>query len=1044
MNYIYKKISIFFLVIFCLLGIFAEKVDVIAQEDNSVEIDVIKSIGNITNIESFNKNGFAIFSIQIGTEQYYYDDSWHTEPINNYGLIDANGTIILNAEYSNIYVYDQDKFIVSKIIKQDENQDIFTQGIYDSKLRTFVLEPIYDFIPKSLNTKMLVLTSENGLNNHFFSIRDGQINKIILPSTINISNYREMGYRKLTKDLTLMLARNSDTDRVFWIADAYGDAISDSNQYATQAFVYNNISYVITDNENGQKIYKALVNGQNTSLIEIDGLSEYGSFRYIRNGIIEFAINTTSGRYNINNQEVTPLNLSSNYPNHEIFVNSETGKKGIRLLNEEIVLPAEYIDITFNSDFDVYSLMNNKKLTNSDNDQITKEIEVYGIYIPDTKIIVDTAYSYFLDNLIRNGYALVEKSTGTFVERETGCGQSGLEPCNFTEHTFGLINTDFVWVVPAENGYIDVERKSNDDYAFYYTNTWKKGIVYLHSKTAVPLVNAEYEKFVSTEWDEYINYLEFDDNGLIKSVKIDNDIEKYGFVSRNGVEVSAEYKEVSYRDGYFYLKQFDGSWSIQKRDVPSEIITIPNFTDGKEIISINLIGEEKEYVLVETKLNDKTYFGVLNRDKSVFFDYDYTSIRLNEGLWNLEKIVNSKVYVGILNSNKEEVIPFTDKYSSLSDYNAGYSVGEGVEIEKTTYNPIIEMLNLMFIQVYANLNNSKVVDIFNVEGKIVASVGDRYESGQIIGVVNGTVRILLKNDEGYSIANLLQSNSEIPLPIVVPNSSNSTSNINDEKPVNNFLSSDKSKGKLSLSFNEKMNLLISSLYDESSMSNSEFDTLLIDINSVDPLFMQYLNQNELSLLELRIQNIFKNTFTINIESTNKLSVFNLINIINFSKLLNGSTIRLDLSLNNIISDEDTDLMNQYLEKNQLDTNTIYKLNISIFETVDGIKTELNQLNQSLKITLPIPKEFIGFKSFSIMHIHNGKVEIIPVTINDDNTFSISSDTFSSFILITNEKIVQPIVIKEKINNFYLYFIGFILILLSLFVFIKSKKVSKVN
>ncbi|NTW95485.1 MAG: hypothetical protein HGB31_02565 [Erysipelotrichaceae bacterium] len=238
-----------------------------------------------------------------------------------------------------------------------------------------------------------------------------------------------------------------------------------------------------------------------------------------------------------------------------------------------------------------------------------------------------------------------------------------------------------------------------------------------------------------------------------------------GLVSKEGIVVNPEYRDIYIKNGYLYLKHDDGGWSIKKVSDLSEVITIPaDSANGVEIDSIELIDP---YILIETKvvsdLESYSEYGVINKNLSLFLPIEYSSITFDGTYWYLEKYdpLTGAYPRAIMDLNKYFIVDFSSNYDSLSEYVGGYAVGQsGV---KTLVN-----LDQFAISSFNSPQSSKfVLNIINKNGIIVGDLSNTFESATLLGEFDGVVKVLVQKEGKFYFGTLSEGSN-----IIDPNDNN--------------------------------------------------------------------------------------------------------------------------------------------------------------------------------------------------------------------------------------------------------------------------------
>lgn len=89
--------------------------------------------------------------------------------------------------------------------------------------------------------------------------------------------------------------------------------------------------------------------------------------------------------------------------------------------------------------------------------------------------------------------------------------------------------------------------------------------------------------------------------------------------------------------------------------------------------------------------------------------------------------------------------------------------------------------------------------------------------------------------------------------------------------------------------------------------------------------------------------------------------------------------------------------------------------ITMSETVDGEEKQITSVCKDtdatgkVRITMPIPEEYRGYKNYSVVHIHCGEVTVLTDLDDDPNTVTFEIDKFSTFVLTaTDETLAEEV------------------------------------
>ena len=120
---------------------------------------------------------------------------------------------------------------------------------------------------------------------------------------------------------------------------------------------------------------------------------------------------------------------------------------------------------------------------------------------------------------------------------------------------------------------------------------------------------------------------------------------------------------------------------------------------------------------------------------------------------------------------------------------------------------------------------------------------------------------------------------------------------------------------------------------------------------------------------------------------------------------NGVKVEVTIDINNIenkVTDSDKKLIDNKLKADEK-IGTI--LDIVLNKNVDGNKNSVHELNSAIKLKVAIPENIINKdasikREYSVIRIHNGESENIPVDYNEnDNTIIFETDRFSTYAIV---------------------------------------------
>lgn len=385
-----------------------------------------------------------------------------------------------------------------------------------------------------------------------------------------------------------------------------------------------------------------------------------------------------------------------------------------------------------------------------------------------------------IDNLKRDGYGTVAIYTEA----------TRLEDVEYDSiKKYGVLRRDGTFLVePIFDNIGEFTRTGNAtiqktirSYDCTYENQYGETVTQKCMDFKSGLVNNEVGLILDTDYDSIEstnptrmnwNTPNFDLDGHVRIVNyIEGDepdmwYRNVGLANINGALFEgAVYQYAYYKNGFYYLKKFNENWKVINGLNFDDVIevVVPRVVEGATVNAIELIGD---YVIATQRVYDETfdksydYVGVLNRsDMSLFMDFDYSSVKFEDGLFYLELYNTSlgTTQQAVMNEQKEFVVPFNNKYDSISEYVDGYAIGQSgtKEPEVTGANPVTNLLSTFFLDVSA-ADDDFVLEVIDEDGKVVGDLSEEYESATLLGTVDGVTKALVKKDGKYFIATLVE------------------------------------------------------------------------------------------------------------------------------------------------------------------------------------------------------------------------------------------------------------------------------------------------
>lgn len=450
-----------------------------------------------------------------------------------------------------------------------------------------------------------------------------------------------------------------------------------------------------------------------------------------------------------------------------------------------------------------YIAGSSKEIPNPFGDDWPFTLNISRIYNSKTLEVLPYYFDNFnVDDLKRDGYVWV-----TVYPDVTNIENLTYE----STKKYGLINRDGTFITePIFDGYGEVTRTGNAlirkeirSYQCSYENQDGETITQMCMDFKNGLVNVEKGLILDTDYDSIESTSQtrmnwstpnFDLDGhviivnYVQGEEPDVIFRQVGLSNINGALFEgAVYQYAYYRNGYYYLKKFNENWKVINGSNFDDVIevVVPRVVEGATVNAIELVGD---YVIATQRLYDETfdnmydYVGVLNRsDMSLFMDFDYSSVKFEDGLFYLELYNTSlgTTQQAVMNEQKEFVVPFNNKYDSISEYVDGYAIGQSGtnEPEVTGANPVVNLLSTFFLDVNA-ADDDFVLEVIDEDGKVVGDLSEEYESATLLGTVDGVTKALVKKDGKYFIATLVEKPiALIPITGVTLNVQTTTINV---------------------------------------------------------------------------------------------------------------------------------------------------------------------------------------------------------------------------------------------------------------------------
>lgn len=317
-------------------------------------------------------------------------------------------------------------------------------------------------------------------------------------------------------------------------------------------------------------------------------------------------------------------------------------------------------------------------------------------------------------------------------------------------------------------------------------------------------------------------------------------------------------------------------------------------------------------------------------------------------------------------------------------------------------------------------------------------------NGLIKAISEGTTTITAKN----LFSNLITTTTiyvRIPkVEVNLPQTSTESLNANKEVSEENLNSKKQMEAKKI--YAKSINLLKEILSDENipTIDINELVKLLKDAYKYNSDFISDLDEN---IIQNLLNSLDKNYLDfININFTGRVSNVKLdmpIMINDLRNFLAGKKVTYELLVNNKVSSSDQKLLDTFAKENDYISTSLVYYDISLFNSTESEMDEISNLDRPITITLPIPSGLDLTLDFKFAHLHNGKVELVPIVINEDGTFSFTISKLSAFVLLTDKIIVETSAKDINIlsSNRILILCGILILSSALYYIIKRVKIN---
>lgn len=984
-----------------------EGVEIFGKENNSTvsnESLIILSSGSNLVLNGSDSNRTKISNININTNQ--------SELFSNTSIYHIIS--IQNTDFSKVQLnlYDSELTILNNTFTDNSLLTIntfkpsnFSETLINSNIKNNLFE--------SSNIHVY-LTSDSDLNiqnntfnsNEIFDINFEQLGEF---STLENINVNQNNFLNFDKDYIIIAdgssvfnntAKSIDLSDNYWRSqttqtikkyifdheDYYGNSISLSIIDTSNSYFVNTMDY--TYNTDLVLKNKEITNVL-TGYINEDTVLSNNQDKYILNGnldilpgitlTIEEGITIESSEmfcFNGIGGSSCPGNTINLYGDAKLVINgTETNK--VRLNSVRV-----YVD---NSDDSDYSSINinylegknsyfylNKNLSQITNSQFISE-----------NILTDTSSSYgwslitYVNPIINSKFIGNSLSGNSNLDIAKSFGiVSGIEISNntFYRNDFGYSSSDSTYD-------IEVRSTNGSDYSNLlinnnnFVNTDKQYFLYTYSDSGDTL------DLTSNFWR---NLTDYEINSKIYDNSENSNVQSYVDISNQLVDfnIIAPDLDYYYLNGVQDNKSFNHSISINHNFRSAWLNEV-------EVGNTFAIDTEGEYLLK------------LEKDDSTMYEINF-EIDLTKPI--IEGVNDKTLY----------------KESRTISFNEGAALLHKIEIGKSYY---------------LDENGVYILNITEDEQTVVQK-NIEISSGYILDE-NGTYNLYVTDNAG-NISSMIFT-IEIPEETSTSNSLNSNTNttytFETEEPET-FISTAPKENVPSTpvsqpTFTERMDSL-KALFASGLVTLDSKETITTQLKSLyseDKKFVSSFTSEEKDNFETLLKEIYKDNLSIENTGIQEISIKGLLLNTNLEALTSGESISYKVDIKEELTAEDKALVDQYMNDQQLDTSNVYSLDINISELINDSESQLTELTEPITLTLPLPESFKGLDNLQVVHVHNGQVEVLEVTINEDGTFSFSTSKLSSFTLVQSKQITEPNLEETtNTNNNVLYYgLGILLI-----------------
>lgn len=768
-----RKLLVGIYVFLLCLGIPKQGIQTQALEEEVTVYDFVANeatgefLQQFAQIGQFNEYGIAIVSVENGVD---YDNN----PSYLYGLINLDGVLVLPVEYSSITSFNNSFYYV---MKYNQVHNPFNVGLVSKVDGSIVLEPKYvmfDFF-KSNSLFMVEYSPTNSFMNRIqetYQYKDSQLIKLdysdLSEGYTSISLGDKIANKYYIVEATVGSLYEGTYQSKQFLVDLDGNPLQGNDLLVRieTSFVVDGLVYILSRDSNDQSKYSLLKIDENNVIQEL--IHEKWSIYYRR---FEERLIYDDGW----------MDLETFTHHDEVILDNDgpftiTQVDGLYQLQDDegaSLLPSEYevTSIAYEGALNWYRFSVDKQIINSSNSEESEILSLEGFYsVDERRIVLSPDYQYLyseVGRLVNKGNLVVRKLTGTYY----------IQPYynqKMYDVKYGLLSIDGSMLIEPQYDYLYAPN-TDGLVEFGLQSTLENGYRMI---TARGVFDVQQMKVLAPgDYDMYQPYYEtmnyavmplFDENGHIRIVDSSNDysrehnVELQGILSREGIIYPVDYLKAYFRNGLYHLNLKDGKWLLESKDKSFSIVLDLDQLDLGIEGKIESVDRRDGFYVLEVSYQDtigtQTRYGVLNDDLSIHLPFEFTNISIEGNLLNLERYneISLRTEVAVYDIDTQNyVVPFGNKYESMSDYVGGVAIGQSgtAEAPVTTF--------LFGLNVNAS-EDDFVLDIINDEGYVVGDLSEKYSETLLLGKNDeGKTQAMVKRNGQYYLASL--QTSQVPL-----------------------------------------------------------------------------------------------------------------------------------------------------------------------------------------------------------------------------------------------------------------------------------------